>query len=157
MEPLLPWGRAKELYKSASGATSENDELESLAKSLKNLADRTRRKPSNSLKDGRLNITSETILDNLSQQCIQVADELLEMLETVKVKADGGALKSAIQAVKTVWKQDRIDDIQQRLDRISKQLMNGMSMEQLENINRRLREMAVGNTLLEVNRTNEIQ
>jgi hypothetical protein len=149
--------KAKQLYKSASGATSENDELESLTKSLKNLADRTRRKPSNNPNDGRLNITSETVLDTLREQCIQVADELLEMLEAVKVKADGGALKSAIQAVKMVWKQDRIDGIQRRLDRISKQLMDGMSMEQLENINRRLREMAVENTRLEVNRTNEIQ
>jgi hypothetical protein len=150
--------RAKQLYESASGATSENDELESLTNNLKDLADRTRRKPSNTLRNGHfsLNITSETVLDNLSQQCIQVADELLETLESVKVKGDGRTLKSAFQAVKTVWKQDSIDAIQRRLDRISKQLMDGMSMEQLEEINRRLREMAVENTRLEANRSKEI-
>lgn len=148
--------RAKELYKSASGATPENDELESLTKSLKDMADRSRRQPSNA-RHGHLNITSETVLDNLSQQCIQVADERLDMLDSVKVKGDGRGLKSAIQAVKTAWKQDDIDGIQRRLDRISKQLMDGMSMEQLEQINRRLREMAVENTRLEANRSLEIQ
>jgi hypothetical protein len=58
--------------------------------------------------------------------------------------------------MKTVWKQDHIDSLQRRLDRISKQLMDGMSMEQLEEINRRLREMAVENTPLEANRSQEI-
>jgi uncharacterized protein YfkK (UPF0435 family) len=150
--------RAKQLYESTSGATSENDELESLTKNLKDLDDRTRRKPPNTSRNGHfsLNITSETVLDNISQQCIQVADELLETLESVKVKGDGRTLKSAFQAVKTVWKQDSIDAIQRRLDRISKQLMDGMSMEQLEEINRRLREMAVENTRLEANRSKEI-
>jgi hypothetical protein len=149
--------RAKELYNSASGSTSENDELESLTKSLKDLADRTRRQAPNNSQHGRLNITSESVLDNLSQQCIQVADELLDMLDSVKVKGDGRGLKSAIQAVKTAWKQDDIDGLQRRLDRISKQLMDGMSMEQLEQINRRLREMAIENTRLEANRSLEIQ
>lgn len=150
--------KAKQLYGSASGATSENDELESLTKNLKDLADRTRRKPSNMPRSSHFppNIIRETVLDNLSQQCIQVADELLETLESVKVKGDGRIPKSAIQAVKMVWKQDNIDAIQRRLDRISKQLMDGMSMEQLEEINRRLREMAVENTRLEANRSKEI-
>jgi hypothetical protein len=150
--------RARQLHDSASGATAENEELESLTKNLKALADRTQRRPSNIPQKGhfRLSISSETVLDNLSQQCIQVADELLETLDSIKVKGDGKARKSAIQAVKTVWKQDHIDALQRRIDRISKQLMDGMSMEQLEEINRRLREMAVENTRLEANRSKEI-
>jgi hypothetical protein len=152
--------RARQLHDSAtsSGATAENEELESLTKNLKALADRTQRRPSNIPQKGhfRLSISSETVLDNLSQQCIQVADELLETLDSIKVKGDGKARKSAIQAVKTVWKQDHIDALQRRIDRISKQLMDGMSMEQLEEINRRLREMAAENTRLEANRSKEI-
>jgi hypothetical protein len=150
--------RARQLYDSAGGATAENEELESLTKNLKALADRTQRRPSDIPQKGhfRLSISSETVLDNLSQQCIQVADELLETLDSIKVKGDGRARKSAIQAVKTVWKQDHIDALQRRIDRISKQLMDGMSMEQLEEINRRLRQMAVENTRLEANRSKEI-
>ncbi|KAE9364168.1 hypothetical protein N431DRAFT_563558 [Stipitochalara longipes BDJ] len=150
--------KARELYDSASGATLENDELESLTKNLKDLADRARHKSVNTTRNGHLslNITSETVLGNMSQQCIKVADELLDILESVKVKGDGRTLKSAVQAVKSVWKQGDIDAIQRRLDRISKQLMDGMSMEQLEQINRRLREMAVENTRLEANRSKEI-
>lgn len=151
--------RTKELYESASGATTENDELESLTKNLKELAGKTRRQTSNASRDSRfgLNITTETVLDSLNRQCIQVSDELLEILDSVKVKGDGAKLKVAIQAVKTILKKDRIDALQQRLDRISKQLMDGVSIEQLEEINRRLREMAVENTRLEINRSKEIQ
>ena len=150
--------RARQLFESASGATEENDELESLTKNLKDFADRTRRRSSEISPRGhsRLSISSETVLDNLSQQCIQVADELLETLDSLKVKGDGRTRKSAIKAVKTVWKKDHIDALQRRLDRISKQLMDAMSIEQLEQINRRLREMAVENTHLEANRSKEI-
>jgi hypothetical protein len=150
--------KARQLYDAASGATPENDELESLTKNLRDLADRARRKSVNTTRNDHfsLNITSETVLDSLSQQCVKVAEELLEVLESVKVKGEGRTLKSAVQAVKSVWKQDHIDSIQRRLDRISKQLMDGMSMDQLEQINRRLREMAVENTRLEANRTKEI-
>jgi hypothetical protein len=121
-------------------------------------ADRTQRRPSEIPRKGhfRLSISSETVLDSLSQQCIQVADELLETLDSIKVKGNGKARKSAIQAVKTVWKQDHIDVLQRRIDRISKQLMGDMSIEQLEEINRRLREVAVENTRLEANRSKEI-
>jgi hypothetical protein len=41
--------KAKQLYKSASGVTSENDVLESPIKSLKDPADKTRLKPFNIL------------------------------------------------------------------------------------------------------------
>jgi len=58
--------------------------------------------------------------------------------------------------MKTAWKNDHIDALQRRLDRISKQLMDGMSMEQLEEINIRLLDMAVENTRLEANRSQEI-
>lgn len=150
--------RAKELYESGSGATAENNELEELTKNLKDLADRTQRKPFGTPGSSKfsLSITGEKILNSLSQQCIQVADELLEILESVKFKSDGRTLKSAIQAVKTVWKQDNIDATQRRLDRISKQLIDCMGLEQLQDINGRLREMAVENKRLEANRSKEI-
>jgi len=149
---------ARRLYESTGGSIEENDELESLAKNLKELADNTRHRPTNISPKGHfgLSITSETVLSNLSQQCIQVADELLEALDSIKVKGDNRTRKSAVQAVKTMRKQDHIEALQRRLDRISKQLMDGMSMEQLEEINRRLREMAVENTRLEANRSMEI-
>jgi ABC-type Fe3+/spermidine/putrescine transport system ATPase subunit len=150
--------RARQLYESANGAIEENDELESLTKNLREFADRIQRDLTQIPQKGhfRAGLNRETVLNNLSQQCIQVADELLESLDSIKVKGDGRTRKSAVQAVKTVWKQDHIDSLQRRLDRISKQLMDGMSMEQLEDINRRLREMAVDNIRLEANRTKEI-
>ena len=150
--------RARQLHESATGATEENDELEDLTRNLKELVDRTRRRPSLVPRKSHssLGITSEKVLDSLSQQCTQVADELLETLNSLKVKGDGRTGKSAIQAVKSVWKQDHISSLQRRLDRISKLLIDGMSMGQLDEINSRLREMAVENTRLEVNRSGDI-
>ena len=150
--------RARQLHESGSGAMEENDELESQARNIKDLADRTRHRPSAvpGKSHSSLSITSEKVLDGLSQQCIQVADELLEILNSVKVKGDNRTRKSAIQAVKTMWKQDQIVSLQRRLDRINKQLIDAMSMDQLDEINRRLREMAVENTRLEVNRSQDI-
>jgi ribosomal 50S subunit-associated protein YjgA (DUF615 family) len=63
----------------------------------------------------------------------------------MKIKGDGRARKSAVQAVKTMWRQDDLDALQRRLDRNTKQTMECMSMEQLEEINRRLHNMAVEN------------
>jgi len=149
---------ARRLYESTSGATEENSELESLAKNLKELANNTQRRPANIPQEGRFgpSTTGETVLNKLSQQYLQVADELLETLDSVKVKGYGRNRKSAVQALKTMQKQDHIDGLQRRLDRISSQLTDAISMEQLEEINRKLREMAVENTLLEANRSKEI-
>jgi hypothetical protein len=150
--------RARQLYESTNGAIEENNELESLTKNLREIADQLQRDRTRNPQKGRFSagLNRETVLNNLSQQCIHVADELLESLDSIKIKGEGGTRKSAVKAAKTVWKQDHIDSLQGRLDRISKQLMDGMSMEQLEEINRRLREMAVDNIRLEANRTKEI-
>lgn len=119
--------RAKQLYESAGGATAENEELESLVKNWKSLVDSTRPKHREILQNSHsgANSSRATALNNLSQQCAQVADELLEILDSVKVQGDGRTRKSAMQAMKMGWKQDRIDGLQRRLDRISKQLMDG--------------------------------
>lgn len=151
--------KGKQLYDSASGATKENEEVEALTRNLKDLAQNIQKRPKEVSIGGRsrLNLSSAGILDNLSQQCIQVADELLEALESIKVSGDGRLRKSAVQAVKTLWKQDHVEGLQRRLDRIANQLMEGMNIDQLEEINRRLRDMAVENTRLEANRSKEIE
>jgi hypothetical protein len=61
--------KAKQLYESASGATAENDELESLTSNLKSLVERTRRRTPDTPQNDhfRLSITGETVLNNLSQ------------------------------------------------------------------------------------------
>ncbi|KAF2265525.1 hypothetical protein CC78DRAFT_186431 [Lojkania enalia] len=122
---------------------------------LEGLIDNTRHRLAAIPRKGHLvpGITNETVLNNLSQQCIQVADELLETLDSIKVRTDNGAQKSVVQAVKAMRKQGHIEALQRTLDRISKQLVDGINTEQLEDINARLREMAVENTLLEVNPT----
>lgn len=149
--------RSQQLYASASGAVEENDELESLAKNLRDFAERIRQQPTGTSPTyhSSSDLDWETVLNNLAQQCIQVADQLLELLDSIKVKGDG-RIRSSVQALKSLWKQEHIDSLQRRLERISKQLIDWMSMAHLEETNRRLREMAVDNTRLEANRTKEI-
>ncbi|TVY35313.1 hypothetical protein LSUB1_G005650 [Lachnellula subtilissima] len=156
---LKTLSKAKQLYESASGATAENEELESLTKDLKSLIDSTRRKtPETPQKShSRLNNSGGMVLNSLSQRCVQVADELLKTLDSIKVQGDGRTPKSAIQAMKMVWKQDQIDALQGRLDRINKQLMDWMNMGRLKEINIKLSEMAVENTQLEANRSQDIE
>jgi NACHT domain len=148
--------RARKLYESASGATEENEELEGLTKNLKELAEKIQRRPVQIPQASPAHFSSESVLNGLTKQCVQVANELLVVLDSLKVKGDGGVLKSAAKAVKTLWKQDHLDGLQQRLDRISKQIADLIGLEQLEEINRRLRDMALENNRLEANRTKEI-
>lgn len=92
--------RVKQLHEAETGATEENDELESLARNLKSLTEKTRHRPTEaSERNSRFSINSETILDNLGRQCTQVADELLEVLDSVKVKGDGRT-RSALKVLK---------------------------------------------------------
>ncbi|OAP65750.1 hypothetical protein AYL99_01722 [Fonsecaea erecta] len=150
--------RAKQLYGSATGATAENTELETLTKGLKSLIDQTRNRPAENPPRDRFRLSNAqgSALQGLARQCTQVADELLECLDSVKVRSGRQPLRSATQAVKSIWKQDHIDSLQRRLDRISKQLMDGMHLELLDDINRRLRELALENMRLEANRSQEI-
>ncbi|OAL40333.1 hypothetical protein AYO20_00069 [Fonsecaea nubica] len=150
--------RARQLRESTTGATAENDELESLTKGLKALVKETRNGTPKVLQEDQpgLSCAKDSSLDNLARQCVQVADELLECLESVKVSGGAQTLKSTIQAVKTMWKQDRIEGLQRRLDRINRQLMDGTNLKQLEEIDRKLCEMSVENTRLAANRSQEI-
>lgn len=147
-----------QLYSSASGATEEHDELESLTRNLRDLANRTRYETPVLPRTNRssLSAKSKEVLKSLSEECVKVADEMLDALDSIKVKGDRRAWKSVLQALRTVWREGHVNNLQRRLGRISRQLIDGMSMEQREEINRRLREMAMENTRLEGSRSQDI-
>ncbi|OJJ72102.1 hypothetical protein ASPBRDRAFT_55333 [Aspergillus brasiliensis CBS 101740] len=126
--------RCQKLYRSASGATTENLELEHLATTIRQLAEETR------------STKEDEILESLSSQCISMLNELIALLNSVKVKSDRRGWASIHQALKSVWKQSDVDNLQQRLNRIQAQLYN-----------RLLDRLIEENERLEVNRTQELQ
>ncbi|GLA60993.1 hypothetical protein AtubIFM55763_001921 [Aspergillus tubingensis] len=137
--------RCEELYRSGSGALAENLELEELAINIRRLAEETR-------------CTKEDeILESLSSQCISVSDELIALLNSVKVKSDRRGWASIHQALKSVWKQSNIDDLQQRLNRIQTQLHNRLVTHQQREINYKLERLIEENERLDVNRTKELE
>ncbi|BCS03286.1 uncharacterized protein AKAW2_70164A [Aspergillus luchuensis] len=137
--------RCEKLYRSASGALAENLELENLATNIRRLAEETR-------------CTKEDeILESLSSQCMSVSDELIALLNSVKVKSDRHGWASIHQAVKSVWKQSDIDDIQQRLNRIQTLLHNRLVTHQQREIDYKLERLIEENERLDLNRTKELE
>jgi len=104
------------LYVSASGATVEHLELEELARDLQQRAeDATPHSISNIAALSR----EERTLIKLGEYCREVSDELLRVLQSLRLK--GGShkkWKSFYLALKSVWKEEEIVALQQRLDRI---------------------------------------
>ncbi|GFN19674.1 uncharacterized protein AtWU_09479 [Aspergillus tubingensis] len=137
--------RCEELYRSASGATAENLELEDLATNIRRLAEETQ------------STKEDEILKSLSSQCISVSDELIALLNSVKVKSDRRGWASIHQALKSVWKQSDIDDLQQRLNQIQAQLYNRLITHQQREIDYKLERLIDENERLDMNRTKELE
>jgi hypothetical protein len=99
---------------SLSGAKEEHLELESLVRNIRELVERA--KLHGISKNGTLSSQDDMLLE-LSNQCINVSDKLLSVLESLKVKGDNQAWDSFYEALRSQLKNDKIKVLQQRLDR----------------------------------------
>ena len=144
---------AHTLYTSPSGAKLEYLELGVLATNLKQLAEQAT--PSETNNDGRLSEEDETIR-GLSKQCRAVSDELLSVLETLKVKGDHRRWKSFYQALRSVLKKRDIEALQRRLDIIGKQMSTQILSHQQGIVKMKLNELMYENRRLGAARTEEI-
>ena len=112
--------KSHQIYKSASGASSENAVLEEIYENLSRLADKmmvssalTAHKPSK----------EEKALGELATSCKDIADDLMKIINELKVKGDTHRKwKSFHSALKTVGKKSYIEELQRRLDKFSLQL-----------------------------------
>lgn len=142
------------LHVSTSGATAEHLELEDLTHNLLQLSeDATPHNVPNTAALSR----EERALISLGENCREVSDELLRVLQSLRVK--GGSQKgwkSFYVALKSVWKEGEIVALQQRLDRIR----NVMSTKILFNLQSKVLEILEGleteNRKLEANRERDI-
>lgn len=115
--------KGHEIYASADGASVGNREVELIAKDLRNLNARlngsvaTRRATNPNLTN------SEKALVDLSLNCSAVADELLVVLDQLKVQGNSNRRwKSFRQALQSLLKKGKVDEINLRLQAIRQEL-----------------------------------
>lgn len=147
---------AHHLYKSEKGATEANQELEDLARDLRQ---HVRKTDFNLITPGDKETLNEedASFHRLSQQCDSVASELLETLNSLRRKDGNRAYNSVKQALLTILKQDDIDELQGRLDRIAAEVRSRMAERQQAEVAKELRDIAASNRKLDANRKRDIQ
>lgn len=88
----------------------------------------------------------EKTICSLGSQCSQVAADLLGVLETLKVARRDGArhhIESFYKALVAAWKQEEVDKLRRRLDRISTSIQRELAIYDQRRILRRLDELEV--------------
>jgi len=110
----------KELYHSTEGNSTKNEELQAVTEDLRELC-----KTLNSAQGRAPGIepsTDELALLELSGSCNFVADELIAVLEKLRVKSAHEKWGSFKMALKGARKKEKIESIRARLDRVQSQL-----------------------------------
>jgi hypothetical protein len=112
---------SKSLYASSSGVSAENVILETVAKDLSLLSAKLATPPSGGLVQRRSSQAGEE-LRILASLCQDVTKQLLGALEELKIKSPDKRWKSFLQALKTVWRKEKIEELAKRVDRAQRQL-----------------------------------
>ena len=112
---------SQEVYRSAAGASVENVEVEIIAENLSQLSDKLTNSSTPISRDGLHK--DEAALAGLAASCKEVANELLFTIQRLRVK-DGPRRKwrSFHQALKTVWKESKIVELQNRLNSLRNEM-----------------------------------
>jgi N-terminal domain on NACHT_NTPase and P-loop NTPases len=112
---------SREIYQSTRGLTKENNELENITADLSQLtsnlypytlAKKVDKTPS----------PEELALHDIAKTCKEVADELLAVLEDLKVKGEHEKWESFKQAFRTVVRREKIEGLKSRLEGVQRQL-----------------------------------
>lgn len=110
--------RSQELYKSAKGALVEHEELSSVTKMFDKLLTELRVG-----RDRQNNASKRLELHVVVDEAQVVTNELLELLrQLASVPGTSQRWKSIRQAVKTVWQEDKLRNLEKRVDRYREQV-----------------------------------
>ena len=114
-------GKCRELYK--HGTSCENKEIESMARHLTDLAtDLELPNTVQSLGSPSQLYHDDQELLKLAQQCSETATQLKTELEKLSIQGQRRKRDALRKAVKGIWKNDDIEDIQRRLERYRRTL-----------------------------------
>jgi len=106
--------KSKELAKSTSGATKENEELEKATERLQHLCADLKWSCRTGPKTARRS-DDEAVLSELASKCTATADDLLFALEGLRAQGGTKKLQSFRKALQTVWKKDKIREMEMKL------------------------------------------
>lgn len=105
---------AKGLYNSTTGASDENKVLETVSNDLRLLNDDlTAPSAHGAIPDS---------IRSLACQCKDVAIQLIEVLDDIKVKGTHRKWSSFVQALRGVWKKEQIEGLSKQLDRLRSEI-----------------------------------
>jgi tetratricopeptide (TPR) repeat protein len=105
--------KSAELYRSSEGALAENSDIETAINHLVLI--------NNKLKDAATT-TGDSALQSLCKSCGTTADQLLAVLDKVKVKGKQDKWKSIRKALRSVWSKEEIEELGRRLERFRGEL-----------------------------------
>ncbi|KAL8340959.1 hypothetical protein RB601_006862 [Gaeumannomyces tritici] len=146
---------AREL--SQQGAKSEYVELEAIAQQLRGLAEGIRPPQDGDDDEDPAHTHTDGGVGKLATSSIEIANELLGALDSLKLQGGKHKWKSFHQALRTVWKAGKIEDLQKRMDKLSKALNSELMASQQRQIFRKLDLLAAHNRRLEAARAKDIQ
>jgi hypothetical protein len=110
--------KSREIYKSADGALVEHLELETIAKSLKDLSTDL----PDELKRQKSLTNLEKQLRDLCEKCNEVSIELIEATNRLRATGHNKKWNSFRQALNSVWNDDKINALSKRLENYRSQL-----------------------------------
>jgi hypothetical protein len=114
---------SNEVYSSVDGGTAEISELRAVTDELIQLNNdvgktiRARREELSELTE------SELRQERLGLRCQKVAAELIGVLDKLKVEGSHARWNSIRHAILTLWNKDKIENLEQRLDRCRQELV----------------------------------
>lgn len=115
-------GKSRDIYSSADGATIGHEDLASAATRLKDL-NQTLNTAAPTSNDATNASSAEHTLSELTTRASAIADELLILLEALKVPGSTNhRWKSFRQALKSAFKQGQVDKINERLQAVRQEL-----------------------------------
>jgi hypothetical protein len=138
----------------SSGTKNEYVDLELISKELRSRSARIT-SPENA------RTVSEDDDDNifglLAIRCKEVADELLGILDALKLHNNRDKWESFVHALKTQWHDDKIESLRRRLDLIAKAINASLADEITLGIHSRVDELLEINRRLEITRSMDIE
>ncbi|ORX92514.1 hypothetical protein BCR34DRAFT_608794 [Clohesyomyces aquaticus] len=119
------FSETRKIYRTGIGAAEETREISQVTTNLRDLSSKL-----SSDFHGRQRGSNTAVQDfklySIASDCTRCADELLEALEKITTKDPPTLWKSFQMCLKTVWKQDRIEAMELRLDRLRSDLILAM-------------------------------
>jgi hypothetical protein len=113
---------AREIQSSRNGTTSEHEDLQAAASSLRRDVGSLQQKD------------KDDVTRQLASRCQAAVDEHVALLQSFRLKGSTSMLQASIVAAKVRWKQRQLDESQARVDRLSKELTTHVIMTYIPNI-----------------------